>query len=126
MTLIEHAARGTSTRGSASVSVVVTACGRAQDPSRVLEQVPEWVDEVVLVDGHASDDAIAAARAIRPNVRVVVAAAPGGRSAARTGFAAARGDCVVMLDAGASADAADITRFVGALEAGRASWSEAA
>jgi glycosyltransferase involved in cell wall biosynthesis len=117
MTLVDEATRDT----RESVSVVIPVGDRPSDLARVLEQVPEFADEVVIVDGGSLNGELAAARAVRPDLRVVFEPAPG-RSAVRAGFAAATGDCVVLLDPAQRADPIAIARFVSALRAGSSGW----
>jgi hypothetical protein len=76
------------------------------------------VDEVLLVDGHSTDDTIEVARTLRPDIRVVMQEGRGKGAALRTGFRAATGDVIVMLDADGSTDPREIPVFVGALLAG--------
>jgi glycosyltransferase involved in cell wall biosynthesis len=73
---------------------------------------------VILVDGNSHDDTIEAARRAYPEIRVLTQSGRGKGDAFRTGFAAVRGNLVVMLDADGSADPAEIPRFVAALESG--------
>jgi hypothetical protein len=98
MTVIEHQPPDAGLRDGQSVSVVILVGGRADGLPRIRQQLPACVDEVVVVDELSSAGAIAAAR----------------------------GDCVVVLRADGSADAADIARFVGALRAGGTRWPQAA
>jgi glycosyltransferase involved in cell wall biosynthesis len=84
----------------------------------VLQRLPAIVDEVILVDGRSTDETVAVARAARPDIRVVLETTPGKGAALRAGFAAARGEYVVMLDADGSMDPAEIVRFVAALHSG--------
>ncbi|HXR14344.1 MAG TPA: glycosyltransferase family 2 protein [Solirubrobacteraceae bacterium] len=84
----------------------------------VLPLIPDFVDEVVLVDGHSDDATVAIARAIRPDIRVVLQDRRGKGNALACGFAAASGDIIVMLDADGSTDPKEIPRFVAALLAG--------
>jgi hypothetical protein len=100
------------------VSVVVPAMNEAKNIGHVLEQLPEDLHEVILVDGNSEDNTIEAARAARPDIRVLVQSGRGKGDAFRTGFAAVSGNLIVMLDADGSADPAEIPRFVEALEAG--------
>jgi glycosyltransferase involved in cell wall biosynthesis len=58
------------------------------------------------------------ARAIFPDVRVVLQDGRGKGNALACGFAAAHGDIIVMLDADGSTDPAEIPRFVEVLLAG--------
>lgn len=100
------------------VSVVVPAMNEEKNIGHVLEQLPEGLHEVILVDGNSKDKTIEAARAVRPDIRVTSQTGRGKGDAFRTGFAAVTGNLVVMLDADGSADPAEIPRFVAALEAG--------
>jgi Glycosyl transferase family 2 len=100
------------------VSVVVPAMNEEQNIGHVLERLPEGLHEVILVDGNSRDNTVEAARRVRPDIRVTTQSGRGKGDAFRTGFAAVTGNLVVMLDADGSADPAEITRFVAALEAG--------
>lgn len=100
------------------VSVVVPAMNEGKNIGHVLEQLPEGLHEVILVDGNSTDDTIEAARRVRPDIRVTTQSGRGKGDAFRTGFAAVTGNLIVMLDADGSADPAEIPRFVAALEAG--------
>jgi glycosyltransferase involved in cell wall biosynthesis len=102
----------------ATISVVIPALNEAANLPHVLTRLPASVDEVVLVDGHSTDDTIKVARAIRPDVRVVLQDGRGKGNALACGFAAAAGDIIVMLDGDASTDPAEIPRFVEVLLAG--------
>jgi glycosyltransferase involved in cell wall biosynthesis len=101
-----------------SVSVVVPAMNEARNLAHVFASIPAWVDEVVLVDGRSTDDTVAEARRLLPDVRVVTQQGRGKGDALRAGFAAANSDIIVMIDADGSTDGAEITRFVAALLSG--------
>jgi glycosyltransferase involved in cell wall biosynthesis len=105
-------------RPQPTVCVVIPALNEAANLPHVLSRVPDWVDEVVLVDGHSLDDTIAVARALRPDVRIVLQDGRGKGNALACGFAAAASDIIVMLDADGSTDPAEIPMFVEALTAG--------
>jgi glycosyltransferase involved in cell wall biosynthesis len=98
-----------------SITAVIPALNEAANLPHVLARVPEFVDEIVLVDGHSTDDTIEVARAIRPDIRVVLQDGRGKGNALACGFAAARGDIIVMLDADGSTDPAEMARFVAPL-----------
>jgi glycosyltransferase involved in cell wall biosynthesis len=100
------------------VTVVIPTLNEARNLPHVFERLPENLHEVVLVDGRSTDDTVAVARELRPDIRVVLETAPGKGRALRAGFEAARGDIIVMLDADGSADPQEIPRFVGALLSG--------
>jgi len=97
---------------------VIPTLNEAANLPHVLTRIPEIVDEVVIVDGHSIDDTIAVARAVQPRARVILQDGRGKGNALACGFAVASGDIIVMLDADASTDPAEIPNFVSALLAG--------
>lgn len=101
-----------------TISVIIPALNEADNLPHVLPKIPQWIEEVVLVDGHSVDDTVAVAKELWPGIRVVMQEGQGKGAALRTGFAAATGDIIVMLDADGSTDPAEIPAFVGALLAG--------
>jgi glycosyltransferase involved in cell wall biosynthesis len=101
-----------------SVSVVIPAKNEARNLQHVFRTIPEWVDEIVLVDGHSTDDTVAEAQRLHPTVRVVHQQGRGKGDALRAGFAAAKGEIIVMMDADGSTDGREIPRFVAALTTG--------
>ena len=100
------------------VTVVIPALNEARNLERLLPMLPDGLFEVIVVDGASTDGTIETARRIRPDVRVVYQTRRGKGNAMACGFAAARGDIIVTLDADGSADPAEIERFVAALVAG--------
>jgi hypothetical protein len=98
-----------------SVSVVVPTLNEAGCLPWVLEQLPSWVTEVVLVDGLSTDETEVVARRARQDVVVVHQPQPGKGAALRAGFAAASGEIIVMIDADGSTNPAEMGRFVDAL-----------
>ena len=101
-----------------SVSVIIPALNEAKNLQYVLPRIPNWVHEVLLVDGNSIDDTVEIARSLCPNIRIVQQQQRGKGAALRAGFAAATGEIIVMLDADGSTDPAEIPAFVGMLLAG--------
>src|SRR3954454_12177334 len=97
------------------LSVVIPTKNEAASIGWVLEHLPAQVDEVIIVDGQSTDGTVETALAIRPDVRIVMERRPGKGAAIRAGFAAARGDYIVMIDADGSMDPAEIDRCLAAL-----------
>ena len=100
------------------VSIVVPTLNEADNLPHFLGRIPEWIYEVVLVDGNSTDGTVAIARELKEDIRVIFQSGKGKGNALIAGFNAARGDIVVMLDADCSTDPAEIPVFVGALLAG--------
>lgn len=105
----------------ATVSVVIPALNEQVNIDRVLtdlretaRQIPEHTVEVIVVDDRSTDQTAAVARS--GGARVVANAGPRGKGMAlRTGFAAATGDILVMMDADYSHRAEELPRFLEAL-----------
>jgi glycosyltransferase involved in cell wall biosynthesis len=100
------------------VSVVIPALDEADNLPHVLPRIPEWVHEILLVDGFSTDGTIEVAKRIRPDIRIVHQNGQGKGAALRSGFAAAKGDIVVMMDADGSTDPSEIGLFVRELRDG--------
>ncbi len=100
------------------VSVIVPTLNEARNVTEVLPTIPRWVDEVLLVDGGSTDGTVEAARAARPDIRVVSELRPGKGVALQTGWREATGDIIVTIDADGSTDPREIPAFVGLLLAG--------
>ncbi len=105
-------------RGS-RISVVIPAHNEAANLPYVLPGIPNWVHEVILVNDHSTDDTVEVACRLLPTVRIINTQHGRGKGAAlQTGFAAATGDIIVMMDADGSSDPQEIPRFIEALLAG--------
>jgi glycosyltransferase involved in cell wall biosynthesis len=99
------------------VSVVIPARNEAANLPFVLTRLPSSY-EVIVVDGHSSDDTLAVAEKLRPDAILVRQHLHGKGDAISLGFRHATGDIIVMADADGSMDAAEIPRFIDALLGG--------
>jgi hypothetical protein len=100
------------------VSLIVPTRNEERNLPQLFASIPDMVDEVVLVDGRSSDNTVALARQLRPDILVVHQTGKGKGNALIEGFLAANGDIIVMIDADGSTNPAEIPNFVGALLAG--------
>ncbi|MDX1892466.1 glycosyltransferase family 2 protein [Mycolicibacterium sp. 050158] len=94
------------------VSLVIPVRNEARNIAWVLEQVTDDVDEIILVDGNSTDATLITALSARPDVKVVAQEGTGKGSALRTGFRAATGDVIVMMDADGSMAPQEILHFI--------------
>ncbi len=100
------------------ISLIMPTLNNAPTLPSALSRVPGWVDEIILVDGRSTDGSVYVARAVRPDVKVVIEARSSASAILRTGFQAARGDIIILCRADGSMDPAESAKFVGALLAG--------
>jgi glycosyltransferase involved in cell wall biosynthesis len=108
----------TSSALGARVSVVIPTLNEEKNLPHVFAGLPSGLHEVIVVDGHSTDDTVEVAQRLRPDVRIVMQPGRGKGNALAAGFAACSGDIVVTLDADGSTDPAEIPRFVAALRHG--------
>jgi glycosyltransferase involved in cell wall biosynthesis len=108
----------TSATHQPTVSVVVPALNEEESIGWVIDNIPAWVSEIVLVDGLSVDGTELVVTDRRADVVIVHQRSRGKGAALRAGFAAASGDIIVMIDADGSTDPREIGSFVSALLAG--------
>jgi glycosyltransferase involved in cell wall biosynthesis len=102
----------------ATVSVIIPTLNEAGNLPYVLNTIPGWVNEVILVDGRSDDDTQRIAKVLRPDVRIIHELKRGKGAAMRAGLYAARGDILIALDADGSMDGAALAKFRDAILAG--------
>jgi hypothetical protein len=108
--------------GPLAVSVVIPCLNEAENIEECVRRARRALEEngiageVVVADNNSEDGSAALAEGA--GARVVHERRRGYGSAYRAGFAAARGDYIVMADADLTYDFADIPRFVAELEQG--------
>ena len=102
--------------GLPPVSVIIPTLNEEANIGWVLQRIPEWVREVIVVDGGSKDRTVEVARVLRPDVVVVAEPRRGKGVALRTGFGAATGEVIVMIDADGSMDPGEIERYVRAVD----------
>lgn len=94
------------------VSLVIPVRNEARNIAWVLEQIADDVSEIIIVDGNSSDATLITARSYRPDIKVVPQEGVGKGSALRTGFLAATGDIIVMMDADGSMAPQEIRHYL--------------
>lgn len=108
-------------RNGARVAVVIPALDEEPAIGRVLDAVPGWVDEVVVVDNGSTDATAAVARA--RGARVVREERRGYGTACRTGVEALEpGEVIVFVDGDFSDPPEQMARLVDPIVDGRADF----
>ena len=109
-----------------SVSVVIPARNEAGNIPAVFDRVPRFADdlELIFVEGHSRDEtweAITREVALHPewSCQALRQTGQGKGDAVRLGFAKARGDVLMILDADLTMPPEELPRFHAALVAGR-------
>jgi glycosyltransferase involved in cell wall biosynthesis len=100
------------------VSVIIPTLNEEANIGWVLQRMPGWVEEVIVVDGGSRDRTVEVARALRPEVVVISEPRRGKGVALRTGFEAATGEVIVIIDADGSMDPNEIEHYVRAVDEG--------
>ena len=101
-----------------SYSIVVPARNEEETIGDVLEIVRHMTDDLIVVDGHSSDDTVRIARSY--GARVVQDNGRGKGDAVRIGLANVAYPITVFIDADGSHDPADIPKLVAPIVAGEA------
>ncbi len=95
-----------------SISVVIPALNESKNIGHVLDGLPDFVTEVILVDGGSSDDTVAVAEAHRPDIKLIPQTTPGKGAAMVAGMIVSSSDIVVLLDADGSMNPAELQSMV--------------
>jgi len=98
--------------GYPKISVLICTLNEEKNLPHVLPKIPGWVDEVILVDGHSTDNTAEVAKQLRPNIRVLQQPSKGKGDALKYGVQQATGDIIVTLDADGETSPEDIPRFI--------------
>lgn len=94
------------------ITALICALNEEDNLANVLLKIPEWVDEIILVDGHSTDRTVKVAKEIRSNIRILYQPGNGKGDALKHGFKHSSGDIIVTLDADGSTDPEEMHKFV--------------
>ena len=98
--------------GCPIVSVIICALNEEANLPHVLPKIPEWVDEILLVDGHSTDATVQIAKDLCPRIRVLYQTGKGKGDALKLGVNEAHGEIIVTLDADGETPPEEIERFI--------------
>lgn len=90
------------------VSVVIPTLNEAANIKEVFQIIPEFVDEIVVIDGDSTDGTRDEILKFRSDAKIIVEKPSGKGAAIKTGFENASGDLIIMMDADGSHDPGEI------------------
>lgn len=90
------------------VSVVIPTLNEVLNIKEVFSKIPDFVDEIVVVDGNSTDGTRDEIKRLRKDAKLIVEKPRGKGAAIRVGFEKATGDLIVMMDADGSHDPREI------------------
>ena len=96
------------------ISVVIPCYNEAEGIRAVIEQIPHYVDEIVVVDNRSTDGTGDIARSL--GARVIYQGKRGYGAAYKAGLPSAKGDIIATLDGDGTYPAEEIARLVDRLE----------
>jgi len=94
------------------ISVIVPVKNEAQSLQQVLNDIPHFVDEVIVVDGHSKDSTFLLAESHSRVTRVLSQYSQGKGAALSAGFAVATGDLIAIIDADGSMNPNEMSSFI--------------
>lgn len=84
------------------VTAVVPTKNEAKSVGDTLKRTAKYVDEIILIDGHSTDDTIAVAKKTIPSIKIVHQKSKGKGAGMRESIPYITGDIVVFVDADGS------------------------
>lgn len=94
------------------VTVLICTLNEAENLPHVLPKIPEWVDEILLIDGHSTDNTVSVAQKLRPEIKALTQPGKGKGDALRYGILNAGGEIIVTLDADGSTNPEEMEQFI--------------
>lgn len=95
-----------------NVSVVIPTLNEESNIKEVFPFMPDFIDEIVVVDGNSSDKTREEILKFRKDAKIIIEKPEGKGAAMRTGFENATGDIVIMMDADGSHDPKEIPKLL--------------
>lgn len=105
-------------RGYPKISVIICTLNEEESLPYVLPKIPDWVDEILIVDGHSIDATVEIAKKLCPRIRVFYQKGKGKGDALNYGVQEATGEIIVTLDADGETPPEEIEHFIKPLMAG--------
>jgi glycosyltransferase involved in cell wall biosynthesis len=98
-----------------TVSILICTLNEEFNLPYVLPKIPDWVDEILLVDGHSIDKTVDLARQLCPTIKILTQPGRGKGDALRYGLKNLHCDVVVTIDADGSTNPQELSNFISPL-----------
>jgi glycosyltransferase involved in cell wall biosynthesis len=95
-----------------SVTALICTLNEEDSLPYVLQKIPAWVDEVLIVDGNSTDKTVEFAQKVRSNIKIVYQPGKGKGDALKIGIDNASGEIIVTLDADDATDPVEMYKFL--------------
>lgn len=84
------------------ITIVIPTINEVENIKEVFPNIPEFIDEIVVVDGNSTDGTREEIMKFRKDTKIIIEKPSGKGAAIRTGFRNATGDLIIMMDADGS------------------------
>jgi len=98
-----------------SITAIICTLNEAESLPYVLPKIPDWLDEILLIDGHSTDNTVELAQKLCPRIRVLYQTGKGKGDALKLGISEAKGEIIVTLDADGATDPNELPNFINPL-----------
>ena len=95
-----------------TVSVVICTRNEAANIPHVLPRIPNWIDEIIVVDGNSTDNTVETVRLCCPKAKIFLQEKQGKGEALLMGISEAKGQIIITLDADGETPPEEMDNFV--------------
>lgn len=95
-----------------SITAIICTLNEEESLPHVLPKIPNWVDDIIIIDGNSADSTVEVAKKICPRIRVIYQLGKGKGDALKMGIGEAQGEIIVTLDADGATDPEEMENFV--------------
>ena len=92
-----------------NITIVIPTMNEVENIKEVFPNIPDFVDEIVVVDGNSTDGTRDEIIKFRKDAKIIIEKPSGKGAAIKTGFKNATGDLIIMMDADGSHNPREIT-----------------
>jgi glycosyltransferase involved in cell wall biosynthesis len=95
-----------------NITIVIPTMNEVKNIKEVFPNIPDFVDEIVVVDGNSTDGTREEIIKFRKDTKIIIEKPSGKGAAIKTGFKNATGDLIIMMDADGSHNPREITELL--------------